>query len=232
LRLASAGLAPASACASRSSQSRPSSSRATDRRSSRAVQPSSGCEPGRFARLHGRLSWVSEPPRLRAFSARRVGTFAVRRLPAQVVSPRVGRRSTSPPEGLAYRRRWTLARHLSCAFSPAAEVACGGAPESPSPSEVASSCEAAIPFRGSWFVVVPPDEDDTTGVAIGWQATHRLSTVAGTGDCIARSGACCTRRKLQKFSPRSSTACGERTLPQTMSRTRGAARALLPVPRG
>jgi hypothetical protein len=31
---------------------------------------------------------------------------------------------TSPPEGLACRRRWTLARHLSCASVRAAEVAC------------------------------------------------------------------------------------------------------------
>jgi hypothetical protein len=30
----------------------------------------------------------------------------------------------SPPEGLACRRRWTLARHLSCASVRAAEVAC------------------------------------------------------------------------------------------------------------
>ena len=40
---------------------RPSSDRATDRRSSLAVQPSSGSLPSRLARLHGRLSWVFSP---------------------------------------------------------------------------------------------------------------------------------------------------------------------------
>jgi len=40
---------------------RPSSDGATRRRSSLAVQPSSGFLPGRLARLRGRLSWVSSP---------------------------------------------------------------------------------------------------------------------------------------------------------------------------
>jgi len=92
-----------------------------------------------------------QPPRLRAFSAQRAGTFAARRRPARGVSSCVGRRATCPPEGLACRRRWALARHLSCALPSAAEVACVGAPESASPSEVASSCEAAI--RLSRFLV-------------------------------------------------------------------------------
>ena len=98
--------------------------RATDRQSSPAVGPSSGFSPGRLARLHGRLSWVFWPPSLRAFSAWRAGTFAGLRRPARGVSSRAGRLPTSPPEGFACRRRWTLARHLSCAFSHAAEVAC------------------------------------------------------------------------------------------------------------
>src|SRR5262249_20959676 len=141
------------------------------------------------------------PLRLHAFSAQRAGTFAVRRRPARVVSPRAGRRSTSPPEGLACRRRWTLARHLSCAFPSAAEVASVCAPESPSPSEVASSFEAAIPFRGSWFVVVPPDKDDTTQVAITRQARHKLSTVAGTRDCSCRIGCLPLVHKATKVFP-------------------------------
>ena len=153
------GFAPTSARASRYSLCRPSSDRATDRRSSLAVQPSSGFRPGRLARLHGRLSWVFQPPRLHAFSAQRREPSPPVDVTPRGVSSCADRRATSPPEGLACRRRWTLARHLSCAFSLAAEVACAGAPESASPSEVASSFEAAIPFRGSWFVVVPPDED-------------------------------------------------------------------------
>jgi hypothetical protein len=56
------------------------------------------------------------PPSLRAFSARRTGTFAGRRLHARGVSSCAGRLPPSPPEGVACRRRWTLARHLSCAF--------------------------------------------------------------------------------------------------------------------
>ena len=171
---------------------RPSSDRATDRGSSLAVQPSSGSLPSRLARLHGRLSWVFEPPRLRAFSAQRAGTFAARRRHARVVSSCADRRATCPPEGLAYRRRWTLARHLSCALPSAAEVACGGAPESASPSEVASSCEAAIPFRGPWFVVVPPDEDDPTHVAIARQARSQIVHSRAPADlrrCRALGGA-------------------------------------------
>ena len=166
-----------------------------------------------------------QPPRLRAFSAQRAGTFAARRRPARVVSSCVGRLATSPPEGLACRRRWALARHLSCALPSAAEVACVGAPESASPSEVASSFEAAIPFRGSWFVVVPPDKNDLTHVAIARQAPHRLSTVAGTSDCAEMSRGCRVSRKLQKFSPRPSTACGQRARHAAKTRTRAAAPA-------
>jgi hypothetical protein len=57
-----------------------------------------------------------QPPCLRAFSAQRTGTFVSLRRPARGVSSCVGRLPPSPPEGIACRRRWTLARHLSCAF--------------------------------------------------------------------------------------------------------------------
>lgn len=82
------------------------------------VPSGSPCPPPRAPLLGFR------PPSLRAFSARRTGTFAGRRRHARGVSPCAGRLPTSPPEGFAYRRRWALARHLSCAFPHAAEVAC------------------------------------------------------------------------------------------------------------
>jgi hypothetical protein len=73
-----------------------------------------------------------------------------------------------------------------------------GAPESPSPSEVASSFEAAIPFRGPWFVVVPPDKNDLKPVAMPSQAPHALSTVSGTTDCIFLSRGWDAIAELQK----------------------------------
>jgi hypothetical protein len=100
-----------------------------------------------------------------------------------------------------------------------------GASESPSPSEVASSFEAAIPFRGPWFVVVPPDENDDKPVAILPQAAHTLSTIDGTTVCIFLSGAWDSMEHLQNLFTLSSTACGKRAPLQTMSRTRADAHA-------
>ncbi len=82
------------------------------------VPSGSPCPPPRAPLLGFR------PPSLHAFSAQRAGTFAGRRRHARGVSPCAGRLPTSPPEGIACRRRWALARHLSCAFVHAAEVAC------------------------------------------------------------------------------------------------------------
>ena len=211
---------------------RPSSNRATNRQSCSygsaffRVPAGSPCPPPRAPLLGFRA-----PPCLHAFSAQRTGTFAVRRRHARGVSSRAGRRPTSPPEGLSCRRRWTLARHLSCASVLAAEVAGADASESASPSEVASSFEAAIPFEvlGSSSY---RRENDTTEVAIAWQATHRLSTVAGARDCIRMSRVCPQRRKLPTFSPRSSTACGQRAMPPAMTRTHAARSAQSAVPRG
>jgi hypothetical protein len=103
---------------------RPSSDRVTDRPILSCgwvffrVPSGSPCPPPR-APLLG-----FPPPSVRAFSARRAGAFAGRPRPARGVSPCVGCLPPSPPWGLAYRRRWALARHLSCACRPAAEVAC------------------------------------------------------------------------------------------------------------
>lgn len=163
---------------------RPSSDRATDRRSSPAVGPSSGFHPGRLARLHGRLSWVFGPPSLRAFSARRAGTFAGRRRHARGVSP-----MRWPPADVSSRGA-CLPTAMDARAPPLLRFSCArpksrarGAPESASPSQVASSCEAAIPFRGSWFVVVPPDETDTTHAIAPAQALHTLSTIARRALC-------------------------------------------------
>jgi hypothetical protein len=205
---------------------RPSSDRATDRRSSLAVQPSSGFRPGRLARLHGRLSWVFWPPSLHAFSAQRPGTFAGRRLHARGVSS-----MRSLPANVSSLGACLPSAMDACA-SPLLRFSCArpksrarGAPESASPSEVASSFEAAIPFRGSWFVVVPPDEIHPTHVAIRRQGDHPLSTIVGTRVCIFLSRGCAAIRALQKFFTRRSTACGNRAPAQRMTRTRTEPRA-------
>lgn len=209
---------------------RPSSARATERRSSLAVQPSSGFHPGRLARLHGRLSWAFGPPSLRAFSARRAGTFAGRRLPARGVSSCAGRLPTSPPEGVACRRRWALARHLSCAFRARGRSRVRAALQSllrRRRSRPLSKPRAA--FRGPWFVVVPPDEDHPKHLTMATQAAHRLSTVSGTPVCIFVTRGWPAIEELQKFSPRPSTACGQRRRPRAMTHTRTTARAQTPV---
>jgi len=212
---------------------RPSSGGATRRRSSLAVQPSSGFRPGRLARLHGRLSWALGPPSLRAFSARRAGTFAGRRRHARGVSPCAGRLPTSPPEGFACRRRWTLARHLSCAFRARGRSRVRAALQSllrRRRSRPLAKPRAA--FRGSWFVVVPPDEDHPKHLTAAPQAAPSLSTVAGTPVCIGVTRPWRARQELQKFSPRPSTACGEWPRARAMTRSRAAARAEGRVARG
>jgi hypothetical protein len=104
---------------------RPSSDRATDRRSSLAVQPSTGFRPGRLARLHGRLSWVFWPPSLHAFSAQRPGTFAGRRLHARGVSSmRAIACQRLLPGGLPAVGDGRLRATSLALFVRAAEVAC------------------------------------------------------------------------------------------------------------
>jgi hypothetical protein len=104
-----------------------------------------------------------------------------------------------------------------------------GAPESASPSEVTSSFEAAIPFRGPWFVVVPPDKIHPKRAARTRQAPHILSTVSGAADCGSVSTACLAIARCSGFFPRPSTACEYR---RAASRDGRDPDAPVPVPRG
>ena len=162
-----------------------------------------------------------QPPSLHAFSAQRLGTFAARGVPPEVVSSCADRLPTSPPEGLACRRRWTLARHLSCAFVPAAEVACAWR------SRVSFAVGGRFLFRGRdplpRFLVRRRTARRRRHyarrdrVASGSHVVHSCRH-ARLRRIVARLRARSAR--LQKFFPRPSTACGKRAPPRAMTRTR------------
>ena len=200
---------------------RPSFDRATDRRSSPAVQPSSGFHPGRLpastsaspgffdprASAHFQRSGREPSPTFDVTHEELARALADCRRLLPRGFPVVGDGRFAPPllRSSCSRPRVASAIRSRVYFAVAGRLLLRG----------------RDPLSRSWFVVVPPDEAHTNHRAIARQAPGALSTVAGTPDFYVSLDGWPTNGEVPSGFTRPSTACEQRGYAQMMTRTRG-----------